>query len=99
MTITSPLGHVLRDDEGMRLEVVLASADGPWELTVDLSRDDNTTTMVFVHRMAEPYDATGIGAGWHFHIDRFDAEVAGAQSSNVWDDYFPSLSASYGLPD
>ena len=35
------------------------------------------TTLVFVQRLAEPYDASSIGPGWHYYLDRLDAVVAG----------------------
>lgn len=163
-TITSPLGAVLRDDQGMRLEfvrtfpdpiervwaavtdpdelatwfgtwrgdpstgtieiapiegggefqpaelvecdaprrvaVVLPSPDGPWPLSVELSEADGLTTLVFVHRLAEPYDATSIGPGWHYYLDRLDAAVHATPmpGGDDWPAYEP-LGARYPLPD
>ncbi len=164
MTVTTPLGQVLRDDEGMRLEFVrtytdpiedvwsaltepdrvarwigkwsgdpttgtvdfvmtedadgepqpvkiltcdapnelvvdMLSPDGVWNLAVRLSADAATTTLVFTQRLAEPYDASNIGPGWHYYLDRLGAVVAGTPVPDVWDDYFPSLADSYQVPD
>lgn len=163
MTITTPLGSVIRDDEGMRLEfvrvypdpidrvwraitdpdelaawfgtwrgdpstgtielssiegdrkfepaqivvcdaprrlsVILGSADGPWPLTVALSEVDGGTELVFVHRLAEPYDATGVGPGWHYYLDRLAAVLSSTPmpGSDDWPRYEP-LGPSYPLP-
>lgn len=164
MTVTSPLGAVLRDDEGMRLEfvrtypdpidrvwaavtdpdelavwfgtwrgdpstgtielcsiegdgsyeeveivecdaprrvaVVIPSADGPWPLSVTLSETDGVTTLVFVHRLAEPYDASSVGPGWHYYLDRLDAVIGGGVMPGLdgWATY-ESLGSKYPLPD
>lgn len=164
MTVTTPLGQVLRDDEGMRLEFVrtyddpiddvwsaltepdrmarwfgrwsgdpatgtvdfvmietpdgdpqpvkilacdpptgleveMLSPDGPWLLSVALSAEAGVTTLVFNHRLAEPYDASSIGPGWQFYLDRLGAVVAGTDLPDVWDDYYPALKDAYPLPD
>jgi uncharacterized protein YndB with AHSA1/START domain len=164
MTVTTPLGQVLRDDEGVRLEFVrtypdpiedvwealtepdrvarwlgkwsgdpttgtvdfimtededgepqpvkiltceaptdlvveMSSPDGVWTLAVNLSADAGTTTLVFTQRLAEPYDPSSIGPGWHYYLDRLGAVVAGTPVPDVWDDYFPSLAGSYQVPD
>lgn len=164
MTITSPLGTVIRDDEGMRLEfvrtfpdpidvvwsavtdpdelaawfgtwrgdpatgtievspiegdgsfapaqllecdpprrvaVVLPSPDGDWPLSITLSESDGVTTLVFVHRLAEPYDATSVGPGWHYYLDRLDAAIHATPmpEGEDWPSYEP-LGARYPLPD
>lgn len=164
MTASTPLGAVIRDDEGMRLEfersfpdpidvvwaavtesdqlgtwfgtwrgdpstgtievcaiegdgtykateitacdpprtvaVVLETPDGPWPISVTLSEADGGTTLVFVHRLAEPYDASSIGPGWHYYLDRLAAAVSGATmpEGTDWPEYEP-LGSSYPLPD
>lgn len=164
MTITTPRGTVIRDDEGMRLEfvriypdpidrvwravtdpdelavwfgtwrgdpstgtievsplegdgsfepaelvvcdpprqvsIVLTSADGPWPLTVTLSEVEGGTELVFVHRLAEPYDATSVGPGWQYFLDRLAATLASTPmpDGEDWSSYEP-LGASYPLPD
>lgn len=163
MTVTTPLGAVIRDEEGMRLEfvrqfpdsiervwsavtdpgelarwfgtwrgdpstgtievrpiegdgtfqptelvacepprrvaIVLPSPDGPWPLSVTLSEVEGGTRMVFVHRLAEPYDATSVGPGWHYYLDRLAAAVAGGPmpEGEDWPRYEP-LGSSYPLP-
>lgn len=161
MTVTTPLGQVLRDDEGVRLEFVrryddpidrvwsaltepdrvarwlgawtgdpssgsvdfvmtedeggtpqpvpivacepptrlvvdLPSPDGTWRVSAVLHSEGSGTSMVFTQRLVEPYDATSIGPGWHYYLDRLDAVVTGSAVPQDWDDYYPSLAAHYG---
>ncbi len=163
MTVTSPLGHVLRDEDGMRLEFVrtyddpiadvwsaltdpdrtarwfgrwtgdpesgsvdvtmaaeegapsqvvailvcdpphrlvveTGSPDGVWRLDVTLSAQGDETTLRFVQRLAEPYDASSIGPGWHFYLDRLGAVLNGHDVPDDFDAYYPALQADYDLP-
>ncbi len=82
-----------------RLVVDLPSPDGDWRLSATLTETGGVTTLVFTHRMAEPYDASSIGPGWHYYLDRLDAVLAQAPVPEVWDDYWPSLRAEYPLPE
>jgi hypothetical protein len=77
----------------------MPSPEGVWTLAVSLRSEPGTTTLVFTQRLAEPYDATNIGPGWHYYLDRLAAVVAGTPVPDVWDDYFPVLEDSYRLPD
>lgn len=80
-----------------RLELVLASPDGPWPLSLELTDTGGGTTLRFVHRLAEPYDATGVGPGWHYYLDRLEASLHGHEVPADFDSY-SALAESYGLP-
>ena len=164
MTVTTPLGQVLRDEEGMRLEFVriyedpvedvwaaltqpervarwlgtvsgdpdtgtvefvmaedesgtpatvtivecepptqlvvdMPGPDGVWRLSVSLDAEGSRTSLLFVQRLAEPYDAGDIGPGWHYYLDRMGAVIAGDEVTDKWDDYYPSLRDAYAVPD
>ncbi len=163
MTVTTPLGQVLRDEEGMRLQFVrtydhtveevwsaltepdrvarwigsvsgdpatgtvelvmteegsstptvvtilecepparlvveVPSPDGTWRLSVELQAHGAGTTLVFTQRLTEPYDASSVGPGWHYYLDRLGAVVTGLDVPDSWDDYFPSLKNAYAQP-
>jgi len=163
MSVTTPLGQVLRDEEGVRLEFVrtysepvedvwaglteparlalwigtlsgdpatgtvglrmsedeagtpeivtileceaptglvidMPSPDGTWRLSVDLRAEGGGTTLIFIQRLAEPYDANSIGPGWHYYLDRLGAVVSGHDVPEAWDDYYPALKDAYGVP-
>lgn len=80
------------------LVVDLPSPGGIWRLSVSLSASAGDTTLRFTQRLVEPYDASSIGPGWHYYLDRLGAVVAGTPVPDSWDDYYPSLQAAYALP-
>lgn len=89
---------ILACEPPSRLVVDLVSPDGPWRLTVSLAARDGGTELVFTHRLAPPYDASNIGPGWHYYLDRLGAVVSVAGVPENWDDYYPSLQEYYTLP-
>lgn len=90
---------ILECEPPTRLVVDLPSPDGDtWRLSVWLREDDGVTTLAFTHRLAPPYDASNIGPGWHFYLDRLAAVLAHTEVPVTWDDYFPALEDAYALP-
>ena len=83
-----------------RLAVVLPTPYGPWPLSLTLSESDGMTTVAFEHRLAEPYDPSSIGPGWHYYLDRLGATLRGGTmpEPDDWPAYEP-LGAQYPLPD
>lgn len=65
-------------------------------MTVDLRAEASVTTLVFTQRLVEPYDASSIGPGWHYYLDRLGAVIDGSEVPADWDAYYPSLSSAYG---
>lgn len=163
MTVTTPLGQVLRDDDGMRLQFTrtynepvedvwaaltepdrvarwfgtwtgdpasgsievlmtaeegsatqavqilecqpphrlvmeLPNPNGAWLLAVSLSAENGVTTLDFTQRLTGPDDASDIGPGWHFYLDRLGAVVTDDAVPGDWDDYYPSPKDAYQLP-
>ncbi|GAA1220539.1 Activator of Hsp90 ATPase homolog 1-like protein [Prauserella alba] len=92
---------IVECEEPARLVVDLPSPEDTWRLQLSLTtNDDGSTTLVFIQRLAEPYDATGVGPGWHYYLDRLGAVIAHASVNQDWDtDYYPALSDAYPLPD
>ena len=82
-----------------RLVLDLPSPDGSWRVSVGLSATGPGTRLRFVQRLAEPYDASSIGPGWHWYLDRLAAEVGGRGPAGEWDDFYPALAGSYATPD
>lgn len=81
-----------------RLVVDLPSPDGMWRLSANLRVDGTVTTLTFTHRLAEPYDASSVGPGWHFYLDRLGAVVTGLPVPGKWEAYYPVLKDDYPLP-
>lgn len=80
------------------LVVEVPSPDGPWHLDASLREEDGVTTLHFVQRLAEPYDASDIGPGWQFYLDRLDAVLSGSVLPEDWDAYHPALKGRYEVP-
>lgn len=162
MTITTPLGTVLRDDQGVRLEFVrsfptdmvdlwsaltdsarcarwfgswtgdpatdtvqltmtaedddtaqpvtiieceapsrlvieLPAPDGSWRLAMGLRAIEGGTCLVFSQGLAEPDEATSIGPGWHFYLDRLAAVVGDMPVPDDWGAY-EALASQYQAP-
>ena len=83
-----------------RVAVVISTPYGSMPLSITLSEAHGVTTLVFVHRLAEPYDSTSFGPGWHYYLDRLGATLSGGTMPEFddWPAYEP-LGAQYPLPD
>lgn len=91
--------EVVECDPPTRLVVIAPSPDGPWRLTAVLeAASPHATTLTFSHRLAEPYDATDIGPGWHWYLDRLAAVVSGDPVPEDFDAYLADLAGAYPLP-
>lgn len=89
---------ILECEPPTRLVVDLPSPDGTWRLSAALRAKGGGTTLVFTHRLAEPYDGSSVGPGWHYYLDRLGAVITGRAVPDSWDDYSTSLAGSYPLP-
>lgn len=81
-----------------RLQVELGTLDGPWPLGVTLTDVGGPTQLRFTHELAEPYDASAIGPGWQYYLDRLEAVVAGRPVPDDFDQYHPALAPAYAVP-
>lgn len=81
-----------------RLAVTFATGDGPWPLEVTLTERGEVTELVFVHHLAEPYDASSVGPGWQYYLDRLAAVVTGAAVPEDFEQYHPALADAYPVP-
>lgn len=81
-----------------RLAVTLNSPDGPWPLELALTEQVTGTSLRFLHHLAQPYDASSIGPGWQFYLDRLGAEIEGMPAPHTWENYYPVLASAYPVP-
>ncbi len=80
-----------------RLVVSFRQADetqAPWRVALDLAESDGRTTVRFSTSVADSLDASDIGPGWEYYLDRLGADVAG-QPMPEFDAYFPSQQGYY----
>lgn len=92
--------EIVECERPRRVAVVLPSPYGPWPVSLTLSETDGVTTLVFEHRLAEPYDPASLGPGWHYYLDRLGATISGGTmpEPDDWPSYEP-LGAQYPAPD
>jgi uncharacterized protein YndB with AHSA1/START domain len=91
--------HILTCEPPTALVVEMPTPEGVWHLSAALRAEAGVTTLVFTQRLAEPYDASSVGPGWHYYLDRLAAVVADAPVPEVWEEYYPALKDEYALPD
>jgi uncharacterized protein YndB with AHSA1/START domain len=80
------------------LAVTIATPDGPWPLNLTLTSEGDRTVLHFMHRLNEPYDASGVGPGWQYYLDRLGAVLADEPVPDDFDSYHPRFAESYPIP-
>jgi uncharacterized protein YndB with AHSA1/START domain len=92
----TPVSVTIRDcAPPTALDLLVPAPDGTWRLSIRLQAQGGSTTLVFTQPLAEPHDASSIGPGWHYYLDRLGAVIAGRSVPDNWDDYYPVLSDAY----
>jgi uncharacterized protein YndB with AHSA1/START domain len=76
----------------------ISTPDGPWPLSLSLTAEGERTTLLFTHRLSEPYDASSVGPGWQYYLDRLGASVEGQPVPDSFADYYPRLAEAYPIP-
>jgi uncharacterized protein YndB with AHSA1/START domain len=71
-----------------------------WEngsiIRFDLAPDGDGTLLVLDHSKLPPDQTTGVGAGWHAHLDAIEALLAGSpQTAPEWKARYESLRPEY----
>lgn len=82
-----------------RLAVTAGTPDAPWPLELMLTAHGEGARLRFVHHLAEPYDASSLGPGWQYYLDRLGAVLAGAPVPQDFDAYLPALADACPVPD
>ncbi|MFA9431165.1 SRPBCC family protein [Egicoccus sp. AB-alg2] len=105
-----PAGHVHHDfGDGQACEGPILTWDPPraleygWHYTgesdsvvrFELAPAAGGTVLTLVHRQLDSDQATGYGAGWHAHLDRLAAELAGDADAFDWGERFAEVLPDY----
>jgi uncharacterized protein YndB with AHSA1/START domain len=80
------------------LAMTLESRDGPWPLEVTLTDQGESTILRFVHRLAEPYDASTIGPVWQNFLDRLGAVLGDGPAPDDFGSYVSRFGQAYSVP-
>jgi uncharacterized protein YndB with AHSA1/START domain len=92
--------RILRCEPPRRLAVETSVGEAAWRLEIELAEVAGVTTMTFRQALGPADDASGIGPGWEYYLDRLVAARAGRDPAEVeWDRYYPALATHYGAAD
>ena len=95
-----PVGEPVRIvecDRPRRLVVEWVGQDD-WTLEVDLWSEDDRTVLRFRQVFAAGVDVADFAAGWHWYLDRLDAEVGGRPGPRDWDAFAAEVAGPvYGM--
>ncbi|SNS85695.1 Uncharacterized conserved protein YndB, AHSA1/START domain [Geodermatophilus pulveris] len=88
---SQPAGEPMRIvacDPPRRLVVEWVQEDvATWRVDLDLSSEDGATVLRFVQSFPADADVTDYAAGWHWYLDKLDAEVGGRPAPGDWDTF------------
>ena len=78
-----------------RLVLEWPGAEG-WRVELDLVAQRGGTTLIFVQRFADRAAVPDVAAGWHWYLDKLDAELGGAEPPGDWDAFLAEVGPRYG---
>lgn len=97
--VTEPQPVVVRECTApTRLALEMPGPEGAWLVVVDISSGTGGTALRFTQALSSPYDATSIGPGWHYYLDRMVAVMRGAEPPTDFEAYYPATSGAYAVP-
>ena len=67
-----------------------------WRIELDLVSQRGGTTLIFVQRLAEAAGVPDIATGWHWYLDKLDAELSGTEPPTDWDAFVAEVGPHYG---
>ncbi|SDN99376.1 SRPBCC domain-containing protein [Geodermatophilus sp. DSM 45219] len=67
-----------------------------WRVDVDLESDSGGTVLRFVQRFPAGTDVTDFALGWHWYLDKLDAEVGRRPAPADWADFLAEVGPAYG---
>ncbi len=75
---------------------VTTPAEGePWVLRMILSSTAVGSSLTFTHELPTPVDASSIGPGWEFYLDRLAAVLDGGEVPDDFEKYYPARASAY----
>ena len=95
-----PVGEpvtVVECDPPRRLVVEWVQQDADaWRVDLDLWSEDGGTVLRFVQVFPADADVTDFAMGWHWYLDKLDAEVGHRPVPANWDDFLAEAGPAYG---
>jgi uncharacterized protein YndB with AHSA1/START domain len=88
---------ILECDPPRRLVVEWVQQDADaWRVDLDLWVEDGRTVLRFVQLFPAAADVTDMAMGWHWYLDKLDAEVSGRPQPADWDSFIAEVGPVYG---
>jgi uncharacterized protein YndB with AHSA1/START domain len=66
-----------------------------WRVELDLVAQRGGTTLIFVQRLPDPAAVPDVAAGWHWYLDKLDAEISGTTGPADWDAFLAEVGPHY----
>ena len=88
---------VLECDPPHRLVVHWEGGTG-WTVALDLTSEAGGTVLLFTQVFDPGTDVTEFAGGWHWYLDKLDAEVSGRPQPAAWDAFWAEVGPRYGHP-
>jgi uncharacterized protein YndB with AHSA1/START domain len=86
--------RIVECDPPRRLVVqVVEQAD--WRFEVDLVPADGGTELVFRQWFAPEANAVDFAGGWHWYLDKLDAEIGGGDPPAEWETFWAQVGPGY----
>jgi uncharacterized protein YndB with AHSA1/START domain len=73
-------------------------AGGGMRVDLELSTQKGGAALRFVQVFDADVHVTDYALGWHWYLDKFEAELAGAPGPGTWDTFLASAGPAYGRP-
>ena len=67
-----------------------------WRVELDLVSQRGGTTLIFVQRFTDRAAVPDVAAGWHWYLDRLDAEISGTEPPGEWEAFLAEAGPRYG---
>ena len=68
-----------------------------WRVQVDLSMEDGCAVLRFGQVFPPGTELSDVAAGWHWYLDKLDAEITGVPQPADWDTFLATTGRAYGL--
>jgi uncharacterized protein YndB with AHSA1/START domain len=67
-----------------------------WRIELDLVSQRGGTTLIIVQHFADAAAVPGVATGWHWYLDRLDAEISGTEPPRDRDAFLAEVGPRYG---
>jgi len=66
-----------------------------WRVQLDLIREGEHTVLLFTQLFPAGTEVADFVLGWHWYLDKFDAEVSGRSAPPSWDTFHAEVGPAY----